>query len=73
MSNYDWDSHNAIYKAAKWLPRVDVYHEWDTWRVMSRPDGQALSRLVCASPDPRLLCEMFAALQAMGWKQEEEE
>ena len=73
MSNYDQHSHDAIYSAAKWLPRADVYHEWGVWIVAARPDGQATSRVICACPDPRLLCEMLAALQAMKWKQEEEE
>jgi len=73
MSKYDWDSHNAIYEAAKWLPSADVHRNWGTWCVLSRPDGQAMPSLVCACPDPRLLCEMLAALESSGWEQGVEE
>ena len=75
MSDYDWDSHNAIYDMAKWLPRARVYRSTVAWCVESRLDGQAMPFLVCAGPDPRLLCDMLAALrdQALGWKQGVEE
>jgi hypothetical protein len=73
MSKYDWDSHNAIRDAAKWLPRADVFWSLRAWHVESRPDGQAMPSLVCAGPDARLLCEMLAALESSGWKHEEEE
>ena len=73
MSDYDWDSHNTIYQAAKWLPEADVHrNSWGTWFVLSRPDGNAMPSLVCAGPDTRLLCEMLTALREMGWEREEE-
>lgn len=73
MSECDCDFRDAIYEAAKWLPRADVNHEWGVWVVESRPDGQAVPWIVCAGPDARLLCDMLAELQATGWKQETEE